>query len=154
MHHVFRYTIERGAHSYWLNKGRGNKPIKGKHGIINLLHYDDAADVVIKALEYQSQPSSTSSTTRGCLFLASDGKPLSRIEICQAALTSSMYKNNEIPIFEETDSEPKKLSDNTNMLSSLSDLNAYGKVYDTKVTRKLLKWKPKYPSFRSYMKKS
>eukprot|EP00548_Thalassiothrix_antarctica_P018878 CAMPEP_0194185398 /NCGR_PEP_ID=MMETSP0154-20130528/42529_1 /TAXON_ID=1049557 /ORGANISM="Thalassiothrix antarctica, Strain L6-D1" /LENGTH=106 /DNA_ID=CAMNT_0038903713 /DNA_START=6 /DNA_END=323 /DNA_ORIENTATION=- len=41
------YTLERGAHNYWLGKDE----VAGREdGLINLLHYDDAAGACMAAL--------------------------------------------------------------------------------------------------------
>ena len=69
------YTQDRGPHNYW-SKG-GQFPSK-PGGLINLLHYEDAALAVVKCLE---QPHKI----RGQLFLVSDGAPLSRQEIVSVA---------------------------------------------------------------------
>mmetsp|Transcript_58809 Transcript_58809/g.143857 ORF Transcript_58809/g.143857 Transcript_58809/m.143857 type:complete len:270 (-) Transcript_58809:1009-1818(-) len=44
------YTLERGAHNFWLMSG---KPEVGgrSDGLVNLLHYDDAAGSVVAALQ-------------------------------------------------------------------------------------------------------
>jgi hypothetical protein len=65
------YTLERGAHNYWLEKLEG-KPIAGsKEGIVNLLHYDDAAGSCLATLR-------AGKGTQGQIFLVSDGHPTSR----------------------------------------------------------------------------
>lgn len=65
------YTLERGAHNYWLEKLNG-KPIAGsKDGIVNLLHYDDAAGSCLATLKAGKK-------TQGQIYLVSDGHPTSR----------------------------------------------------------------------------
>ena len=43
------YNLQRGAHNFWLTSG---KEIQGiESGIVNLLHYDDAAGACLAALK-------------------------------------------------------------------------------------------------------
>jgi len=69
------YTQHRGPHIYW-SKG-GQFPSRPS-GLINLLHYEDAAQAVLKCLEHPHK-------IRGELFLVSDGVPVSRKQIVSAA---------------------------------------------------------------------
>eukprot|EP00930_Biecheleria_cincta_P072606 TRINITY_DN59983_c0_g1_i1.p1 TRINITY_DN59983_c0_g1~~TRINITY_DN59983_c0_g1_i1.p1 ORF type:complete len:264 (-),score=22.60 TRINITY_DN59983_c0_g1_i1:3-794(-) len=61
------YDDKRGGHAYWMKAGvvKGNS-----EGLINLVHYDDAAKAVQAALTHRS--------AQGKLFLVSDGVPMSR----------------------------------------------------------------------------
>ena len=51
---VFRlgglYTLKRGAHNNWLS-GETSKSNSSPNGLINLIHYDDAAKAIITALK-------------------------------------------------------------------------------------------------------
>jgi nucleoside-diphosphate-sugar epimerase len=122
------YTLDRGAHNFWLGKeevaGRGD-------GIINLLHYDDAAGSVIAALQV-SDPI----VVRGQTFLISDGHPLTRQQICVSTIQSSKYQTMSIPKFTGNDNDPM------------------GKIYDGSATNAALNWKPRYPSFDEFMASS
>ena len=69
------YTRHTGPHNYW---GRGGKFPAKPGGLINLLHYEDAAEAVVKCLQ---QPDKV----RGERFLVSDGSPVSRQEIVSVA---------------------------------------------------------------------
>jgi len=118
------YDLRRGAHSYWLKAGI----IKGREdGLINLVHYDDAADAVIAALR-------GGSVARRNLFLVGDGTPMSRREIVESARVAPEYKDSAMPKFEGS---PAK--------------GGLGKVYDTSRVRKTLGWTPRYKSFGQYM---
>ena len=119
------YTLDRGAHSFWLNSG---KDISGREdGIINLLHYDDAAGAALAALMVEP------SVVQGNVFLISDGNPLTRRQICESALKASKYKEKTIPKFLGGPTDP------------------IGKVYDGSASNKALKWDPRYGSFDSFM---
>ncbi len=119
------YTLERGAHNFWLEKGDGN--IKGsRDGIINLLHYDDAAGSCIAALK-------TGENAKGQVFLISDGHPTTRGGICESALKSKRYGGCKMPNFGEEDQAGK------------------GKIYDGSWTYDILNWKPQYESFDKFM---
>jgi nucleoside-diphosphate-sugar epimerase len=121
------YTLDRGAHNFWLASGKGQVS-GGPDGIINLLHYDDAAGAVMAAL--QADPSAVTGKT----FLISDGNPLSRKQICESTLRSAKYSGMAMPKFLGTDSDP------------------LGKIYDGSATNKALNWKPGYPSFDQFMR--
>jgi nucleoside-diphosphate-sugar epimerase len=120
------YTLERGAHNYWLE--RGNGVVKGRSdGIINLLHYDDAASSCVAALKVGPEVNSNK------VFLISDGNPTTRKGICESALKSARYKGCEMPVFEASEGETR------------------GKVYDGSWSENILDWKPVYPSFDAFM---
>ncbi len=119
------YTMERGAHNFWLTSG---KDVSGRdEGIINLLHYDDAAGAAMAAV--LAGPVIVS----GNVFLISDGNPLTRRQICESTLKSKQYQGMKMPKFLGSDSEP------------------IGKIYDGSASNKALKWDPKYRSFDSFM---
>lgn len=60
------YKVDRGAHTYWLEKG--TLDIRPDH-ILNLIHYEDAASLSITILKKK---------LRGRIFLGCDNHPLSR----------------------------------------------------------------------------
>lgn len=123
------YTLERGAHSFWLKSG---KEIQGREdGIINLLHYDDAAGACLAAIKVGP------SVTANKIFLVSDGHPTTRRGIVDSALKSALYTGMATPTFAEGQSEGGTM----------------GKVYDGSITNQALKWMPKYPSFDDFMSK-
>lgn len=122
------YTLERGAHNFWLVGGKTE--VGGRSdGLVNLLHYDDAAGSVVAAL-LVSDPSES---IGGKVFLVSDGHPLTRQQICESSLKSKRYEGMKIPTFTGTKDDP------------------IGKVYDGSYTNEVLKWKPRYPSFDEFM---
>jgi nucleoside-diphosphate-sugar epimerase len=122
------YTLARGAHNFWL----GKEEVAGRaDGIINLLHYDDAAGSVVAALQV---PDPT--VVRGKTFLISDGHPLTRQQICESTIQSSRYQQMSIPKFTGQDGDPM------------------GKIYDGTATNAALNWKPRYPSFDEFMASS
>jgi len=119
------YILERGPHSYWLRSG---KDTQGRaDGLVNLLHYDDAAGACIAALAVGP------ALVHGKVFLISDGHPLTRQEICASALKHPMYSGNAMPKFVGSDSDP------------------VGKIYDGSWSNQQLKWKPGYSSFVEFM---
>jgi nucleoside-diphosphate-sugar epimerase len=119
------YTLDRGAHNFWL----GKEEVGGRaDGIINLLHYDDAAGSVVAALQVEDV-----ATVKGKTFLISDGHPLTRQQICESTVKSSKYSGMRIPTFTGPESDPM------------------GKIYDGSVTNAALNWKPRYPSFDEFM---
>jgi hypothetical protein len=121
------YTLDRGAHNYWLEKGDGS--IKGsKEGIINLLHYDDAAGSCMAVLKIENKDD-----IRGKTFLISDASPTTRFGICESALKSKRYGGSTMPTFGSADQGGK------------------GKVYDGHWSNDVLSWTPMYPSFDDFM---
>lgn len=119
------YTLDRGAHNFWITSG---KDVSGRgDGIINQLHYSDAAGSVIAAL--RAGPNVVS----GNIFLISDGHPMTREKICESTLKTKKYRGNSMPKFLGTDSDP------------------IGKIYDGAASKKALKWDPRYESFDAFM---
>lgn len=120
------YSLDRGAHNYWLTSGKGE--VAGRaDGIINLLHYDDAAGACVAALR------AGAGKTRGRIFLVSDGNPTTRQGICESALQAKLYSDAEMPVFLGGENDPK------------------GKVYDGSATNEVLGWKSRYVSFDDFM---
>lgn len=116
------YLLERGAHNYWLQSG---KDVDGREdGVVNLLHYDDAAGACMAALQ---------ASVGDGTFLVSDGNPLTRKEICEVAMKANMYSGKTMPNFLGAEKDPK------------------GKVYDGSWTHEALSWKPRYASFEDFM---
>jgi len=119
------YTLERGAHNYWLE---GGKDVQGRpDGIINLLHYDDAASACMAALE------AGPATVAGKTFLISDSHPTTRLGICESAVKAARYADKKIPAMVGGDEMPR------------------GKIYDGSWSDAALNWKPKYESFDKFM---
>eukprot|EP00571_Detonula_confervacea_P017683 CAMPEP_0172313196 /NCGR_PEP_ID=MMETSP1058-20130122/19643_1 /TAXON_ID=83371 /ORGANISM="Detonula confervacea, Strain CCMP 353" /LENGTH=319 /DNA_ID=CAMNT_0013026809 /DNA_START=40 /DNA_END=999 /DNA_ORIENTATION=+ len=122
------YTLERGAHNYWLEKC-SETGIQGREdGIVNLLNYDDAASAALAALRVG--PSVNSKHT----YLISDGNPTTRRGICESALKNERYAQfTAVPPFVGKADGPR------------------GKVYDGSKSNEALRWKPRYSSFDEFM---
>lgn len=116
------YTAERGAHNYWLSQERVEQ---WSGGIINLLHYEDAACGALAAIRARLGPR---------VLLLCDDRPMTRGEIVDAALRSPVYADVAAgPTFTQ-ESGPK------------------GKVYDNSATRALLgDWALRHPDFERFM---
>ena len=69
------YDGTRGPHASWLRTG---KCMGGEEGLLNMLHYDDAAAAVVAALNVDDD--------KGKVFLAVDGNPVTRGDLVAAAL--------------------------------------------------------------------
>jgi len=119
------YTLSRGAHNYYLTQ---SAVAQRADSIINLLHYSDAAGCVVAALL-------RGRAEGGALYIAADNDPLTRQQICNAALQNAQYAGAAAPAFTATE-------------------GGRGKVYNTTATRRALDWQPLYPSFRDYMASS
>ncbi|KAJ1461273.1 hypothetical protein M885DRAFT_507162 [Pelagophyceae sp. CCMP2097] len=115
------YSLERGPHSYWLKQTSVDaRP----DGVVNLLHYDDAATASIAAL----RKGETQET-----WLVSDGSPITREAICAAAVKAARYAGTAPPAF--TGAAPQPL----------------GRIYDDAVTRADLAWAPEFASFDKFI---
>jgi len=124
------YDTRRGGHAYFMNAGvvRGNEA-----GLINLVHYDDAAAAVISALD-------CGSSARSELVLISDGTPMTRRAIVEAAHKSTAYAGTAMPTFESQASG-----------AASTGRSGLGKVYNINHAKQLLKWQPKWLSFGAFM---
>lgn len=120
------YDLQRGAHNYWFSKAGITDIAGGPDGIINQLHYDDAACACIAALLVDRN------VVEKQVFLISDGNPLTRRQICESTRKAAVYRDMTMPSFGSSDGKP-------------------GKVYDGSWSNDKLQWKPKYASFDKYM---
>jgi nucleoside-diphosphate-sugar epimerase len=128
------YDLQRGAHNYWLtsNSSSGKVVAGSPDGLINLLHYEDAAAACLAAL--RAGPGVCQSKT----FLISDGHPLSRHAICHSAFKAKVYQQQGFVM-------PSFAGDDDGQPGSL------GKIYDGTVSNQLLNWRPRYESFDAFM---
>eukprot|EP00588_Corethron_pennatum_P012792 CAMPEP_0194270892 /NCGR_PEP_ID=MMETSP0169-20130528/4799_1 /TAXON_ID=218684 /ORGANISM="Corethron pennatum, Strain L29A3" /LENGTH=339 /DNA_ID=CAMNT_0039013099 /DNA_START=84 /DNA_END=1103 /DNA_ORIENTATION=+ len=123
------YNINRGAHNYWIEKG---EVAGAENGLINQLHYDDAASACIAAVMTDSE------LVQSQVFLISDGSPMTRKSICSSALKNALYQQKKMPQF---------LGNSNN----IDTADPVGKVYKEEFSNQVLSWKPKYSSFDSFM---
>ena len=117
----------RGAHGFWLRSGKPEFP-SPPNGVINLIHYDDAAQCVVDALLV---PGKDKFSER--LFLVADGVPISRQVICKAALKHPAFAGLSCPAFT---GDPDVVD---------------GKKYDVSLTKTVLKWVPNFETFAAFM---
>ena len=119
------YNLDRGAHNFWITSTH----VKGDPGgLINQLHYDDAAAACVAALK--------TPLLQGKALVVSDEQPLTRRQICESALKAKKYKDYSMPTFASTREDP------------------HGKQYDCSTTRRLLGWNPRYSSFATFMEEN
>jgi nucleoside-diphosphate-sugar epimerase len=114
------YLEERGAHNFWLTR---SEVAQRADGLINLVHYRDAANAAVAAL-LRGAP--------GAVYLAADDRPLSREQICREACRAPRFRERTVPSFTGTDS-------------------AIGKVCDSSATRKAIGWSPLYSTFGAFV---
>ncbi|CAI5535438.1 unnamed protein product [Closterium sp. Naga37s-1] len=74
------YTLERGAHTYWLRQGTVDQ--RPDH-ILNLISYEDAASLSATILAARS---------RGQIFMGCDNHPLSRQELMDLTVRSGRFE--------------------------------------------------------------
>ena len=114
------YLEDRGAHNYWLNQVE----VKQRpDGIINLLHYRDAAGAAVAALLRGSAEQT---------LLAADDQPLTREAICREACRAPRFQGRVMPRFTGTD-------------------GGIGKRVDCRATRDAIGWKPRYATFGKFV---
>lgn len=118
------YTVDGGAHNYWLQGGQF--PAKPR-GLINLVHYEDGARAVVKCLENTGK-------VGGEVFLVSDGVPMSRQEIVDAA------------------NENEKYAGKAESVTFTGGEEVDGKKYNSGKIRSMVGWEPSHKSFREFMK--
>lgn len=117
------YHATRGAHMYFL---KSPELKSGAEGLVNLVHYEDAASAVAAALVAQLK----GATEGGEVFLATDGVPISRRDMVQACLDSGKFEG-AMPAFAAED-------------------DSLGKRVSNPRTRERLGWEPAYASFAEF----
>lgn len=117
------YTADRGPHTMWLRNGTVSS---NADGLVNMLHYEDAASVAVAALLRGAA---------GTAYLAADDEPLTRQEICASALASGRFPGAGMPVFAST-------------------AGPVGKTCDCRHTREVLQWAPRPDrrTFANYMR--
>eukprot|EP00967_Tisochrysis_lutea_P074581 scaffold100292_cov29-Tisochrysis_lutea.AAC.1 len=121
------YLLERGAHNAYLNMAE----VKGRaDGLINQIHYVDAASAVVATLLRGEM---------GMIYVAADDAPLTREQICRAALEAKPFVGKSMPTFAAYDGADKGGA-------------GTGKVVDCSSTRAAIGWQPKYATFSDFMK--
>ena len=111
-------------------------------GLINLLSYEDAADIVVSALiAGRPEPNPLENPTagqkiKGHIFLACDDQPTTRHDICEVALGHPFHGWKKMPQFE--------------MTGQCRDQSGAKRLYDSSSTREALGWQPKWASFEEY----
>ena len=119
------YLLKRGAHNAWLSMGEVSGPADG---LINQIHYADAAGAVVAAL-LRGEP--------GEVYIGADGAPLSREAICREALRAPQFGDAAMPTF--GGGQPKFGG------------TGRGKVLDASATRDALGWAPRYGTFGDFI---
>ena len=118
------YHATRGAHMFFL---KSPELKSGADGLVNLVHYEDAASAVAAALVAQLE----GRTEGGEVFLATDGVPISRKDMVDVCLGSPKYEG-AMPAF-------------------AADDTSVGKRMDNPKTRERLGWEPKHASFAEFV---
>ena len=114
------YLEDRGAHNYWLTQ---DEVAQRSDGLINQIHYRDAANSAVAAL-LRGSP--------GSVYVAADDQPLTREQICVEACRAPRFAGRNPPKF--TGSE-----------------GGIGKVVDSSHTRAALQWQPVHRTFGAFV---
>jgi len=118
------YTRSRGAHTYFMRQPE--VPAR-PDGLLNLLHYGDAASAAVAALR-RGGPEA-----RGATYIACDGSPVGREEMMRLALGSGHFPDGAMPRFTGPASAPR------------------GRRMDCPATRAALGWAPRFASFAAFI---
>ena len=115
------YVLERGAHTFWISRGE----VPGsEESILNLIHYSDAADAVVKALLVDKLSER--------VFLAAADKSITRRDLIEAALRHPKFEKEQRPRF-------------------MNDSPATSRRFDNSWSRAMLGWSPKYETFAEFI---
>ena len=114
------YLEGRGAHNYWLTQ---EEIAQRPDGLINQVHYRDAANSAVAALLRGSA---------GSVYLAADDAPLTREQICVEACRAPRFAGRMVPTFTGSD-------------------GGVGKIIDSSSTRAAIGWQPKYKTFGAFI---
>jgi hypothetical protein len=83
------YTKDRGPHTYWFRMEKDGKPVEtNSNGIVNMIHYEDAASFVVASLN---------ASVKRMVLMAVDDKTVTKKEICEAALSSGLFPGAKMP---------------------------------------------------------
>jgi len=116
------YTLRRGAHTYYLSLPE--VPAR-PDGLLNLLHYADAAAAAVAALK-------AGAASRGAVFLACDGEPVTRQHMMHTAIASGLFPGGQAPRF-------------------TGSSGPLGKRLNCDATRAALGWAPRKKSFAAFL---
>jgi nucleoside-diphosphate-sugar epimerase len=119
------YHSTRGAHMYFL---KGPTLNSSADGLVNLVHYEDAAAAVVDTLKAQLD----GVTEGGEVFLATDGVPITRKDMVEACLVCPAYEGGSMPEF-------------------TAESDASGKSMTNPLTREKLGWEPVHASFAEFV---
>ena len=124
------YLERRGAHNYWLTQ---EEIAQRPDGLINQIHYRDAADAAVAALLRGSS---------GEVYLAADDQPLTREQICIEAARMPSFSDRKVPTFTGPDGSGGKVDYGP---------SGVGKILDCSSTRAALNWQPNFKTFGAFV---
>lgn len=126
------YHSLRGAHTYFMKAGTiESRP----DALVNCIHYEDAADLVVKVLLREDAQRN--------VFLGCDGHPITREDVATCALESGCFDDDD-------DSEGGQKHSKPEFTKSEGPV---GRRMTCEGTRKALGWAPKFTSFRDFFDK-
>merc|ERR1719491_1107893 len=119
------YSSTRVPVQFWMKTG---KVSGSEDGLVNLIHYEDAATLVVAVLFRR---------LRGMVLLGCDNQALTRQEIAEAALDMPDFASHPMPEFNvaATNSRTGRAGDEK------------GKIYNNTATRELTGWSPRWKTF-------
>ena len=127
------YHSLRGAHTYFMKAGTiESRP----DALVNCIHYEDAADLVVKVLLREDAQRN--------IFLGCDGHPITREDVATCALESGCFDD------DDDDSEGGQKHSKPEFTKSEGPV---GRRMTCEGTQKALGWAPKFTSFRDFFDK-
>ena len=126
------YHSLRGAHTYFMKAGTiESRP----DALVNCIHYEDAADLVVKVLLREDAQRN--------VFLGCDGHPITREDVATCALESGCFDDDDNSEDGQKHSKPEFTKSE----------GPVGRRMTCEGTRKALSWAPKFTSFRDFFDK-
>ena len=120
------YHATRGAHMYYLKAGE----VRGRgDAMLNLIHYDDAADLVVEVLLNGG---------RCRRYMGVDGSPVSKEDVVDATISSGRFG---------------ELAPEGGVRFTTEGQGPMGRRMENPRTRQMLSWTPKHASFASFMER-
>ena len=117
------YFLERGPQIVYL---RTKESARRSDGLINLIHYDDAADLCLAALE-RGDP--------GGVYMGCDDEPIRRLVLAEAAFSAKVYAGRQ----------------SAERCAFHGQDGPVGRRCQNSFTRRALQWEPRYASFLRWL---
>ncbi|MEL6182261.1 MAG: hypothetical protein AAFS10_25110, partial [Myxococcota bacterium] len=116
------YNQDRGPHRVYM---RNTTSERRPDGFINLIHYQDAAQLVVATLEHG---------TSAAIYMGCDDHPTTRTQLVDEALASPRYQTLE----------------GVQRCTFTGTSGPLGRICDSSITRRALEWSPRWATFSAW----